>query len=123
MPDSKSGAQTRVIGRAAVDLLLAQQETAKSPFFFPADWGEGHFIGIVRDRVCGKAGLVDVTLPTLHHTFASVAEDLGFSELTIAALFGHSARGVTEHYVRIDEALQMAANKVAEQIAPFSIAA
>jgi hypothetical protein len=51
-PDTKSGAQTRVIGQAAVDLLLAQPQT-KSPFFFPADWGEGHFIGVVRvlDRV------------------------------------------------------------------------
>ena len=56
LPDSKNGAQTRVIGRTAVDLLLAQP-TATSPFFFPADWGEGHFIGIVRvlDRVCAKA--------------------------------------------------------------------
>ena len=51
-PDTKSGAQTRVIGRAAVELLLEQPKT-KSPFFFPADWGEGHFIGVVRvlDRV------------------------------------------------------------------------
>jgi hypothetical protein len=43
-PDTKSGAQTRVIGRATVDLLLDQPQT-KSPFFFPADWGEGHFVG------------------------------------------------------------------------------
>src|SRR3546814_16656428 len=36
-PDTKSGAQIRVIGQAAIDLLLDQIET-KSPFFFPADW-------------------------------------------------------------------------------------
>jgi integrase len=118
LPDSKSGAQTRVIGRTAVDLLLAQPQAAKSPFFFPADWGEGHFIGIVRvlDRVCAKARLADVTPHTLRHTFASVAGDLGFSELTIAALLGHAARGVTQRYVHIDEALRMAADKVAEEI-------
>jgi integrase len=54
-PNSESGAQTRVIGRAAVDLLLEQPKTT-SPFFFPADWGKGHFIGVVRvlDRVCEK---------------------------------------------------------------------
>jgi len=118
-PDTKSGAQLRVIGRPAVELLLAQPRTAKSPFFFPADWGEGHFIGIVRvlDRICALAGLADVTPHTLRHTFASVAGDLGFSELTIAALLGHASRGVTQRYVHIDEALRMAADKIAGEIA------
>lgn len=118
-PDTKSGAQVRVIARAAVDLLTAQPQTAKSPFFFPADWGDGHFIGVVRvlDRVCALAGLADVTPHTLRHTFASVAGDLGFSELTIAALLGHASRGVTQRYVHIDEALRMAADRVADEIA------
>lgn len=117
-PDTKSGAQIRVIGQAAIDLLLDQPK-AKSPFFFPADWGEGHFIGVVRvlDRVCQKAGLADVTPHTLRHTFASLAGDLGFSELTIAALLGHSARGVTQRYVHIDEALRMTADRVADEMA------
>lgn len=118
-PDTKSGAQLRVMGRPAVELLLAQRRTAKSPFFFPADWGEGHFIGVVRvlDRVCALVGLADVTPHTLRHTFASVAGDLGFSELTIAALLGHASRGVTQRYVHIDEALRLAADKVAGEIA------
>jgi hypothetical protein len=53
----------------------------------------------------------------LRHTFASVAGDLGFSELTIAALLGHASRGVTQRYVHIDEALRMAADRVADEIA------
>ena len=117
-PDTKSGAQTRVIGRAAIELLLGQPKT-KSPYFFPADWGEGHFVGVVRvlDRVCEKARLADITPHTLRHTFASLAGDLGFSELTIAALLGHSARGVTQRYVHIDEALRMTADRVAGEMA------
>lgn len=117
-PDTKSGAQIRVIGQVAIDLLLDQPKT-KSPFFFPADWGEGHFIGVVRvlDRICQKAGLADITPHTLRHTFASLAGDLGFSELTIAALLGHSARGVTQRYVHIDEALRMTADRVADEMA------
>lgn len=117
-PDTKSGAQTRVIGRTAVDLLLAQPQTG-SHFFFPADWGEGHFIGVVRvlDRVCERARLADVTPHTLRHTFASLAGDLGFSELTIAALLGHASRGVTQRYIHIDEALRLAADRVAEEMA------
>lgn len=117
-PDTKSGAQTRVIGQAAVDLLL-DLPTTKSSFFFPADWGEGHFVGLVRvlDRVCEKTGLTDITPHTLRHTFASLAGDLGFSELTIAALLGHASRGVTQRYIHIDEALRMTADRVAAEMA------
>jgi integrase len=71
----------------------------------------------VLDRVCEKARLADVTPHTLRHTFASLAGDLGFSELTIAALLGHSARGVTERYIHIDEALRMTADRVAAETA------
>ena len=58
-----------------------------------------------------RATVADITPHTLRHTFASVAGDLGFSELTIAALLGHAARGVTQRYVHIDEALRVAAEK------------
>jgi integrase len=63
------------------------------------------------------AGIADVTPHTLRHTFASVAGDLGLSELTIAALLGHASRGAAQRYVHIDEALRMAADKVAREIA------
>lgn len=117
--DTKTGMQTRVIGRAAVDLLLARPKIDKSSYFFPADVGEGHFIGIVRvlQRVCSLAQIEDVTPHTLRHTFASVAGDLGFSEMTIASLLGHSARGVTQRYVHINDALRFAADRIAEEIA------
>jgi integrase len=89
-----------------------------SPFAFPADRGDGHFVGVVRvlDRVCAKAGLKGVTSHVLRHTFASVAGDLGFSELTIAGLLGHSARGVTQGYVHLDAALGVAADRVSAEI-------
>ena len=71
----------------------------------------------VLDRVCETARLADITPHTLRHTFASLAGDLGFSELTIAALLGHSARGVTQRYIHIDEALRMTADRVAGEMA------
>jgi site-specific recombinase XerD len=44
----------------------------------------------------GKQRFVGQSAPhVLRHTFASVAGDLGFAELTIAGLLGHSAHGVT----------------------------
>ena len=118
-PDTKSGAQVRVVGDAAMGHLLRQAQTGKSPFVFPADWGDGHFVGVVRvlDRVCARAGLSEVTPHTMRHTFASIAASMGFSELTISGLLGHSPRGVTQRYVHLDAALVIAADHVSAQIA------
>jgi len=70
-----------------------------------------------RVRYGGKAKLAGVTPHVLRHTFASVAGDLGFSELTIAGLLGHAARGVTQGHVHLDAALVVAADQVSAEIA------
>jgi len=108
-----------VNGARVVSGVKARPSLTEAPFVFPPDWGDGHFVGIVRvlDRICAKAELGDVTPHVLRHTFASIAGDLGFSELTIAGLLGHSARGVTQGYVHLDSALIVAANQVAAEIA------
>lgn len=118
-PDTKGGAQVRAIGRDATACIAAQLQGKSSPYLFPADWGDGHFVGVVRvlDRVCACAGSADVTPHTLRHTFASVAGDLNFSELTIKGLLGHAPRGVTQNYIHLDSALVLAANQVAAQMA------
>ncbi len=53
----------------------------------------------------------------MRHTFASVAGDLGFSELTIRALLGHGSQSVTQDYIHIDEALKLAATRTSDEIA------
>jgi integrase len=118
-PDTKTGAQIRIVGQAAMTCVESFPQRDDSPFVFPADWGEGHFIGVERvlDRICAKARLKDVTPHVLRHTFASVAGDLGFSELTIAGVLGHSSRGVTQGYVHLDKALVVAADRVSAEIA------
>ena len=117
--DTKSGAQLRPIGAAAVDHLLAQLRRNDCEFVFPSDRGDGHFVGLPRvlARLCARAGLADVTVHTLRHTFAAVAAELGFSELTIAGLLGHTVSGVTARYAHVpDSALIAAADHVASRI-------
>jgi integrase len=118
-PDTKSGPQMRVAGDAAMNCLEGQANTNHSPFVFPADWGDSHFIGVVRvlDRVCARARLTNVTPHTLRHTFASMAASQGFSELTISGLLGHAPRGATQRYVHLDTALIIAADQIAAEIA------
>lgn len=125
--DTKSGAQLRPIGATAVKLIEAQPvkvldaETGKrSPWVFPAARGDGHLVGLpkVLARICGGAKIEGVTAHVLRHTFAAVAAELGYSELTIAGLLGHAVPGVTARYAHVpDSALVSAANTVAAHIA------
>ena len=60
-----------------------------------------------------RAALVDlpsdITPHVLRHSFASLANDLGYSEPTIAALIGHKGRSVTSRYVHSADAVLLAA--------------
>ena len=107
------------MGRSAARLAASQPIRKDCPYIFPADAGDGHYTAAkgCLARLCAAAQIKDVTPHTLRHTFGSVARDLGFSELTIAALLGHAARGVTQGYVHIDEALKLAASRTCEEIA------
>ena len=60
----------------------------------------------------------DVTPHTLRHSFASLANDLGYSEPTIAALIGHRAHSITSRYIHsADPLLLAAADAVANRTA------
>jgi integrase len=118
--DTKSGAQLRPIGAAAVALLDALPRTEGARFVFPADRGDGHFVGLPRvlARICARTGLAGVTVHVLRHSFAAVAAEMGFSELTIAGMLGHSVPGVTARYAHVpDRALVAAADQVSARIA------
>jgi integrase len=119
LPDTKTGPQIRAIGPAAAACVAAQPKRAGSPYVFPGDWNDSHFVGMVRvlERVCARVELDGVTPHVLRHTFASVAGNLNFSELTIKGLLGHASRGVTQGYVHLDVALVVAAEKVSAHIA------
>lgn len=117
-PQTKTGAQVRPVGRAALKLIADQPVADDSLFVFPGDAGNDHFVGIVRvlARLSTSAGLEPISPHVLRHTFASSAGDLGFSKLTVAALLGHASRGVTQRYVHLDKAVQLAAEEVCRTI-------
>jgi len=119
--DSKTGANVRPIGRAAIQVLEAALQETTSGSVFPATRGDGNYRGLNKRRLAmleNEPMVADVTPHGLRHAFASVADDLGFTEPTIAALLGHSRRGVTRGYItKLDAALIAAADRVSERIA------
>ena len=118
LQDTKSGYQVRALGAAAIKVL--QDRPNQGEWFFPASRGRGHFVGLpkVLERICKTAELRGVTAHVLRHSFAATAAGLGFSELTIAGLLGHSVPGVTARYAHVaDSALVAAADRISTAIA------
>ena len=124
-PDTKTGAQDRPIGKAALDVLTEQPMIVGClhdrglSVCVPSDYRDSHYkqVSDVLMRLCVAARIEGVTAHTLRHTFGSIAGDMGYSELTIAALLGHGKRGVTQGYIHIEEGLREAADRVAAKIA------
>jgi integrase len=56
----------------------------------------------------------DVTPHVLRHSFASLANDLGLADPTVAALIGHVGQTVTSRYVHSADAVLL---KAADQVA------
>ncbi len=87
--------------------VFAGTEQGKPLVGFPKHW----------QKLFEGAALEDLTPHVLRHSFASVANDLGFTEATIASLVGHSKGTVTSRYIHaIDTALVMAADTVSGYI-------
>jgi integrase len=116
--DTKTGASTRPLGGAALAVLEGLED---DPVFPAARRGSGHYGGLrnaFRAIVASRPLLERVTPHVLRHSFASVAADLGYTELTINAMTGHSSGRVTERYVHhLDAVLVAAADHVAGAIA------
>lgn len=109
--DTKTGASMRPLSRAACDLL--RDLPRQSKLVFPSARGvDEQMSGFhkVWIAIAKRAGLpADVTPHVLRHSFASVAADLGYSELTIASLIGHRLGSVTSRYTHTADAVLLAA--------------
>ncbi len=127
-PDTKTGKQTRPFGQGALNLLCKLKEQSNSPWVFPATRGEGYLIFLPKvfkrtinliNKETEKPFIekTGVSLHTLRHSFASIAAEMAYSELTIAGLLGHSIGSVTNRYSHLpDPSLINAADKVSLRI-------
>jgi integrase len=120
LSDTKTGYSLRPLSRAACDLLRGLPKLGK--LVFPASKGSDKLMSGFNKvwlRLAAKADLPsDVTPHILRHSFASVAADLGYSELTIAALLGHRKASITSRYAHhADAVLLQAADAVSDRIA------
>lgn len=119
LADSKEGASIRPIGKPVIDLLASIDSSSFQGRVINPIRSGMIFGGLQKGwkRIAQRAELVDVTPHTLRHSFASIAADLGYSELTIAALLGHASGSITSRYIHhVDGVLIAAADRVAAAI-------
>lgn len=117
--ETKTGFSMRPLSIAACEVLDSMPRLGQ--LVFPASTATDkkmsgfHKIWL---RIASDAKLPrDVTPHILRHSFASIAADLGYSELTIAALMGHKKASVTSKYAHhADAVLLQAADAVADRI-------
>jgi integrase len=123
LADTKEGASVRPLGAATVtvlDGLAAAPGATKSAYVFPSEAGDRPFGGLPKaiGRIMARRGqLVGVTAHILRHSFASVADELGYTEATVAALLGQRSASVTRRYIHhLDGVLVAAADRVSAHI-------
>lgn len=138
LQETKTGFSLRPLSRAAFSII--QNLEPVSDFVFAAEPEGAGYKGLPglwrtvqktarqlasvaaeeRGDTPPEAGpLTGITLHSLRHSFAGIAEELGASVPTIAALLGHQLGGVTGGYIlkRVDMLLIDAANRVGDHVA------
>jgi integrase len=119
LEDSKEGESIRAIGLPVVEFLERRRTSDIGTYVFPGQDEDNAFGSFPNHwkKIFKDSPLSDVTPHVLRHSFASIANDLGFTEITIAALVGHAKGSVTSKYVHtLDTALIMAADTISGYI-------
>lgn len=135
LPDSKTGAKTIPLNGPAVALLRRLPRVEGNPHVIPAartgtrqgapmpgegEPGGGHFVGLQRvwDRIRTKAGLADVRLHDLRHTFGSWGAMQGIGLTVLGEVLGHMHPATTARYAHVAATVaQQASEAVGKRLA------
>jgi site-specific recombinase XerD len=114
LPDSKTGAKVIYLNPPALELLASLPRTSTNPHVFVGKRKGGPLGGIdkVWFRVRAAAGLQDVRLHDLRHSFASMGVAGGLSLPLIGALLGHKHAATTARYAHLSADPLRAANEL-----------
>ncbi len=120
LADSKTGARVVSLPPAAAGLLAALPRLPGNPWVFPGRKPGARLSGLdhVWRKVLVRAGLDDVRIHDLRHSYASRALALGEGLSVIAKLLGHSHIQTTARYAHLArDTVREAAERIAQSIA------
>ena len=120
LPDTKTGARTIALPAAAVKLLKDLPRTGGNLWVLPGRMPGKHLTDMDKSwhRIRERAGLRDVRIHDLRHSYASRALALGESLPMIGRLLGHRRIETTARYAHLaQESVQASAERIAESLA------
>lgn len=120
LADSKTGKKVVPLGPPALELLVHAYRQEESDFVC---WGRQTgkpFVGLqkVWERVRASAGLDDVRIHDLRHTFASYGAASGLGLFVIGKVLGHTQASTTERYAHLGaDPVHAAAAEISRRVA------
>jgi integrase len=119
LPDSKTGAKVIYLSSHALNVLHKVPKVASNPFIIVGR-DEGKPLNSERKqwlRICERAGLQDVRIHDLRHSFASLAVLGGVPLYHVGKALGHRQASTTERYAHLaDDPVRAVAEMIGEAI-------
>lgn len=119
LPDSKTGRRRIPLPREAYDIISALPRMEGNSHVILGESKTGHLVNLNNTwlRVRKQAGLEDVRMHDLRHTYASVAVMSGIDPFLLKEIMGHKSLQTTLRYAHLsDDAVQRAAGSVASKL-------
>ena len=119
LPDSKTGHKTIPLSAPAREIIESLPVLSGNPYLIPGRTKGSHLIGLqhIWERIKLKAGIPDVRLHDLRHSYASVGAAAGLGLPIIGALLGHADAATTQRYAHLaTDPLKAAAEAIASRI-------
>jgi integrase len=119
LPDSKTGAKLIYLNATAVNVLHTMPQMQGNPHVIAGKKDGARLINLQKAwcRIRAKAGLDDVRIHDLRHSFASVAAGTGMSLPIIGKLLGHTQASTTQRYAHLAaDPLRAASDQVGAEI-------
>ncbi len=120
LPDSKTGQKSIILPPAALEVLKSLPRIADNPYILAGENKGAHLVGLPKawERIRAKAGLSDVRLHDLRHSFGAFAVSGGATLPILGALLGHRDWRTTQRYAHLQKGpMQAAAERVSSAIA------
>ena len=117
LPDSKTGRKALYLSAPALQVLADLPRLDGNPHVICGDKPGARLVNIQKPwrRIRARAGLEDVRLHDLRHSFASVAAAGGLSLPMIGKLLGHTQAATTQRYAHLAADPVRAANEAIGQ--------
>jgi integrase len=120
LPDSKTGRKAIYLNPPALDVLQTIPRLEGNPYVICGEKTGKHLVNLEKPwrRIRNAAGLADVRLHDLRHSFASVGASSGHSLVMIGKMLGHSQPATTARYAHLaDDPVKAASDAVGRHIA------